>query len=455
MSKKALFINPSIYDFSAFNLWARPIGLLYMASIFKKLNFSIDVIDMLSLDYENDFLQENSNVIRSKQKKYSTYSYFKEEVEKPEQYKNIKRKFFRFGVDTKFLKKLLLCIEKPDIVFVTSHMSYWYKGVFDTINTVKEIFPITPIVLGGNYAKLCYNHAKEKSKATHIFIDNKIDTLITYVSHILDIPWLIEKFNIEFKKDTQVIFQILPYFDCYKNNNFIPLLTSIGCPYSCSYCASKFVSGPFIEKSIDLVQKDLMSYNSIYSIKDIAFYDDALLYNKRQRIIPFLEFIAEKNFNNLNFHTPNAVHIREIDNTVAYLLKNANFKTLRFGFESNINWIQKDSDSKVKNSELIKAITSLKKAGYTKNELAAYILIGLPNQKISEVIETIKFVKSLDITCKLAEFSPIPNTAYYEKAKKIAKIDLDEPLYHNNSVLSLWSPTFSDNAIQELKDMAK
>jgi hypothetical protein len=44
---RALFINPLIHDFAAYDLWVKPLGLLTIAAYLKKLGVSISLIDCL------------------------------------------------------------------------------------------------------------------------------------------------------------------------------------------------------------------------------------------------------------------------------------------------------------------------------------------------------------------------------------------------------------------------
>ena len=39
---RLLLINPWIYDFTAFDLWTKPIGLLYIASYLRQVGYHID-----------------------------------------------------------------------------------------------------------------------------------------------------------------------------------------------------------------------------------------------------------------------------------------------------------------------------------------------------------------------------------------------------------------------------
>ena len=56
----ALLINPWITDFAAYNLWAEPLGLLYVASILHVAGADVSYIDCLySAAQENPVPREN------------------------------------------------------------------------------------------------------------------------------------------------------------------------------------------------------------------------------------------------------------------------------------------------------------------------------------------------------------------------------------------------------------
>ncbi len=454
MKQNILLINPPVCDFAAFNLWSRPLGLLYIANILKILDLNITVIDALSPDYEKDFILFNKEVLPSKKKYFSTYHYYKEEVSKPEVYKSIKRKYYRFGISSCFLRKLTLKLFMPDLILITSGMTYWYKGIFEFIDVLKEIYPDVKIILCGSYVKLCYEHAAKYSKADYVF-NNDINELINLISIMLHNNGIFEKYKKIFHENRHILFQVLPYYDCYSDNEFLPFLTSVGCVNQCRYCASHLLYPGFHEKNSADMINELKFYLEIYNVKNISFYDDALLINKNQRIIPFIRYVIDNKID-INFHTPNGLHINSIDRELAILLKQSGFKTLRFGFESYISKFQKDSDYKTNNRNFEKALNDLFAAGFTGKEIGIYILMGLPNQSVKDVAKTISFIKKFDVTCKLCEYSPIPGTFYFHESLKTTKIDFSgDPLYHNNSALELWSPVFNESVIKELKDMAR
>ena len=64
--------------------------------------------------------------------------------------------------------------------------------------------------------------------------------------------------------------------------------------------------------------------------------------------------------------------------------------------------------------------------------------MGLPDQPLEEVVESIHFVHERGVQVRIAEFTPIPGTAEWERASAVYGFDPDsDPLLHNNCVFSL------------------
>jgi len=446
MNKRLLLINPPIYDFSAYNLWARPLGLLYLSSFLKSIGFDVDYIDCLSSDYHNNYDKNN---------KYSIYNYYKEEVEKPHVYKSVKRYYYRFGLNPHELSKMLQVLKKPDLIMVTSIMTYWYPGVIEAISILKKIFTGTPVLLGGIYATLCKEHAVKESNADYIFTGNDFGKLVMLICRILNDEKFFFMYNKKYPGGVKNIFLFYPDYNNYSKNDYIPVLTSIGCVNKCKYCASGILNNSYISRECSHVINELEYWFGKYNINDIAFYDDALLYDSKKIFIPLLEWIIKKELS-VNFHTPNGMHLKFITNRIADLMKNTGFKTLRFGLESIKSKYRIDSDNKINMIRFEKSINILIKSGFNNNQIGVYILMGLPGQVPDEVISTIDFVKSFNVKVKLCEYSPVPYTEYFYKAKLNTNADFEkEPLYQNNTTLFLWNKNFSEDCINELKCLIK
>lgn len=404
-------VNPPVFDFAYMDLWSKPLGLLFLLESLKKDN-EVALLDCIA----QSSLGEKS---------YGRTKTLKTEIEKPEVYKNIPRKYFHFGLQK---EQIVSWLEDkygngaPDYILVTSAMTYWYLGVKWIISLLKEIYPEAKIVLGGIYASLCYNHALRLGA-------DCVDS------------------------DRSEPEALHPAFDLYETAPYGVLMTSFGCPFSCKYCASKILWPCYHRRPLKDVINDFEFQKSL-GISDVAFYDDALLLDKENYFYPLTDYISS--VSNVRMHTPNGLHVRQIDEKCAEILYERNFKTIRLSLESIDPKVAHDSSDKVARAEYSMAVKNLHKAGYLVNDCETYILVGLPNQDIQSVKDTIAFVKDCGAKPKLAEYSPIPGTAYFEDLAGKMPLLAQEPLLQNNSVYcSYFSKDIEPGVLQQLKDSCR
>lgn len=248
---------------------------------------------------------------------------------------------------------------------------------------------------------------------------------------------------------------LYPAFDLYPHLNYICIATSKGCPFRCTYCASPILSKGFFRRDPLKVVDEVEYWADHYRINNIAFYDDALLVEPLNHFIPMMNEVLRRGVK-CNFHTPNALHIREIDEEVATLLYRSQFKTIRLGFETSNEVTQIETGGKVDNKEFRQSINHLKRAGYSGEEMGVYIMAGLPGQRVGEVEESIAFVRETGAKPILVEYSPIPHTPLFEKAKEFSQFDIEtEPLFHNNSILPCQWDGFTLSDFRRLKEKIK
>ncbi len=313
------------------------------------------------------------------------------------------------------------------MIGITSGMTYWYPGVFKVIEIVKSFFKEVPVLLGGIYATLCYDHAVKHSGADIVFEGRDKRDALTLIAELTDIE--LPTSNPEQRTDTY------PAFDLYPELDYICMATSRGCPFTCTYCASQFLNRGFVRRDPLRVVEEIDYWTKEYNVKNIAFYDDALLIEPSEHIIPVLKEVMRRGIR-CNFHTPNGLHIQEIDGELAEILFIGGFKTIRLGFETSNEGTQAETGDKVDNQDFKRAVRNLRRAGYSGEEIGVYIMVGLPGQRVKEAEESIAFVKETGAKPLLVEYSPIPQTAMFERAKRMSPFDLEnEPLFHNNTIL--------------------
>jgi radical SAM superfamily enzyme YgiQ (UPF0313 family) len=322
-----------------------------------------------------------------------------------------------------------------DIVLMTSIMSYWYPGAQKAIEIVRDTAGDVPVILGGIYASLYHEHASQNSGADFIY-KGRLNESLNFALYTFG-------FKLKRKGEPKPYYKL----DLYGEYPFAPLLTAQGCPFNCSYCASGLLSANYQRRPLEDVFREVCGLYNM-GVRDLAFYDDALLIDPEDHIKPILRKIAGTGLE-LRLHTPNGLHARFIDYELAGLMKKSGFKTIRLSLETADPERQRNTGGKVNNEDMKRAVMLFKKHGFTKQDIGVYLMYGLPGQDIEEVKEGIEFLKSLNVRINLTEFSPIKGTKAWDELVKNGVIsDNLDPLLTNNTVFSY---LYSDYDHEELK----
>lgn len=436
---QVLAVNPWIYDFAAYDLWLKPLGLLQIVSVLRNRGCKVSLIDCLDRHHPRLSSFYKSGGPRNKQ--YGCGNYYNEVVAKPSCFRQIPRRYKRYGFPFALFEEETEKISQPEVILVSSGMTYWYPGVFEAITRLKKRFPETPLILGGIYATICYQHATGHCGADFVFKGGDISKLIKLIEKVTgkNLP----------VKDLTANFPGYPAHDLYSRNDYIALHTSVGCPFNCSYCAVSILSGKFERRPPRQVFDEIEYFYENFQVKNFVFYDDALLFREREHFQEIGKLIADKRLD-CYFHTPNGLHARFLSEDTARLMKEMGFVLPRLSLETVDQERQAATGGKVITGELKQALENLRKAGYAPGEVGVYVMMGMPGQETQEVWDTIQFVHSLGAKVLLVEYSPIPGTKDWERSG--LESDLD-PLLHNNSLFPLHTLSEWKN-FQRLKDEA-
>ena len=398
-----LLVNPPIYDFTAYDFWLRPYGLLRVGGRLRA--HKLTVFDHL---------------VSSGRDGFGRGRFDRQLVAKPAPLGDIPRRFYRFGRPREDFRARLM-EEKFDLVLVQTVMTYWYLGVREVIEVVRDLQPHAKIVLGGVYATLCPEHAASLG-ADQVIAGLDLEPLGVPLS------------------------DGVPYWEGADREVGVLKITE-GCPFRCTYCSVPVVYPGFGARSLDVCLEELRHLARL-GARNVAFYDDALLFKADCILAPFLERVLEENLH-FSFHTPNALNARFITPEIARLMVRAGFKTFFLGFESSAYQWQRKTGGKVYSEEFADAVRALRGAG--AESITAYIIIGHPSSDQQDLEASIRFAAEQGARVMLSEFAPIPGTPDGESCR--AFTELDEPLNHNKTAFT--SRFLGPDRVNRLKALAR
>ncbi len=388
--KRFLLVNPYACDFACYDYWLKPLGLLYISSILKSYGHETVMVDCLHR--------------RAGPQEYGKGRLDSQETIKPGALKTYPRKYSNYGIFGEKLYNILKRIKTPDMILLSTSMTYWYPAAAETARILRDVFPGVKIAAGGTYITLCPGHARENIDADYFFEGAELRGFFDFIG------------------ENYMPFNQWPSpdYSCYETLDYAVTRTSAGCARGCPYCGiSRIWKGFFTRKPGDITEE----FNYYYSlgIRDMAFYDDALLEN------PFLLESLGSLPGKIRIHTPNGINPRLIDWTTADLLKKSCFLNPVIAADTL------GSAGRPKNSkkEIERAAESLYRAGYRRGEISAYLIMGLPGHSLQDFLKEAVFLNKLGIRVLIAEYAVVPGCGYDEI---IAPEVLNEPLLHNNSI---------------------
>lgn len=408
---KILLINPPIYDFSAYDVWLKPLGLLYLSNILKANGFEVILLDCTDRNFFSHI----------KTKEDGTGKLLYEVVKKPEILENIPLNYKRYGAKIQDIENFLSSNKDVDYVVITSSITYWYYGIKEIVELTKSIISNAKILLGGNYPTLSTQHAINlfSSKVNKIFFNPGFLELLEYLG-IKNV-----------KKYENFTNYPPPDYSLYKKVWYVVVRFSYGCFYNCEYCASKILNKKYVQKDIKQFTEEIKYLYYTTNCKNFVFYDDALFNHYNIKIIKkFLKEIIKLNLN-LKFFTPNGINPKFVDKELATLMKETNFQEPRLSLETISDITHLFVDKKITLKEFESGLENLLTSGYKPNEISVYILAGLPYENIEDVYKSINYLSKYNIRIRLCEMSPVPKTKFFYRLG--LKEDID-PLLLNNSI---------------------
>jgi len=440
-----LLVNPWIHDFAAYDLWAGPLGLLSIGAVLQENGYQVRLLDCL--DRWHPALLARQGRSEPKGTAYGTGKWPKEVLPTPHVLAHVRRRYGRYGVPKDRILADLARLPRPAAVLVTSGMTYWYPGVVEAIQAVRTRFPGVPIALGGIYATLCPDHAARAGA----------DAVLPGEGEVAALRWVDGVTGRASDYDRYRTLDDLPSpaHDLRVGPRAIGVLTARGCPYSCSYCATRLLNAGFRQRDPLRVVGEIDHWVS-RGTTDIAFFDDALLVNTGRHLHVILDEVIGRGLR-VRFHTPNGLHAELLDETLARQMRRAGFETIRLGLDTapSRQAQQRAPAGKVTPAGFERAVAALWAAGFTVDQVGAYVLVGRPDQTADEVRESVEYAHRLGVPVRLAFYSPIPGTPDYDQAVAVGALPSDaDPLLHNNTAWPLAGWWMTAQEMQGIKEQA-
>ena len=339
--------------------------------------------------------------------------------------------------------------EKPDFIGV-SGLSYDFFGMIELCNLIKqnEKLKIKLLIIGGVHVSSLPEYSLKKTHADIAVIGEAEESIVELLSTINNNDNLKKVKGIGFFENNNyyqterrplienldsipfpawhlidIKRYTLPHALFLKKLPFFAIITTRGCTFRCTYCAShSFWRDRIRFRSIKNVVDEIEYLIKVYNAKEIQIWDDNFTL-KRSYVIEFAKEIARRKIKIL-FSCPNGVRIDTLDENLLKIMRSIGFYSLLFGVETPSKNIQKIIKKDLKLESVPIIINQAKKLGYFTR---ASFIIGLPGETINDLYQTLNYSLKLKIdNANFLMFNPLAGSEFFNiwlKNKDIDEVD--------------------------------
>lgn len=378
-----------------------PLGLAYIAATLEEHGTHVKIIDLNQKSYGNRSISILNNILRHENPKLVGISCLTSYYD---QAKTIARlvkdydeeiKVVMGGIHPSSLPKLVLHDENVDFVVVG-------EGEFTTLELCQNLDRKEkyPTIDGFGF--------KENGK----IVINKPRKLIDDLDRLPFPSWHLIPPS-EYPPSPQGFF--------VKDYPVAPIITSRGCPYACTYCASNnFWRRKWRARSPDNVVSEIELLAEKYGVKEVEISDDNFTLDKI-RAGKICEGLIRRNLN-IHWSCPNGIRVDKIDRELLRKMKRSGCYMIIFGVESLSERVLRRVRKKTDISQIKKAVKISRHEGIITG---GFFIFGLPYETSNSALQTIKLAKKLDLDfAQFHVFTPLPGSTEFSNWIKKEKIDL-------------------------------
>jgi radical SAM superfamily enzyme YgiQ (UPF0313 family) len=278
-------------------------------------------------------------------------------------------------------------------------MTYGYRGTVEVIDECKKLYPDVEVRLGGIYPTLCYDHAREHTKADVIYKG--------------ECP--------EFK-DCLLDYEVMP-----NPPQYIIVQLCKGCPNKCKFCAVSYLDGPVVRYvDIDESIENIKFLNNKYGLDKIKLWGSNLLMPKKGKL--FEEWLdkliaLDKNF---TISCPEGFAPELITVDICRKLEKAGFRNVVIPLEeANKNALVNNLGKVYNIDQWERAIGYAIEGGVPRSKITVPIIIGTPGQTPQDILDFMKIYNRLGVKPWVSKYIPVPKSQWYEESEYFKSLDLE------------------------------
>jgi radical SAM superfamily enzyme YgiQ (UPF0313 family) len=410
---KVLLIQPPVRDFYDTDVRLQPIGLAYLKSAIVKHLRDIEVIIK---DYHGGCGRKT--VAIPKELRHLT-DYYPVADKSPF---STFHQYYHFGKSFDEIEAEVAAL-KPEVVGISSLFTPYFRQALEVAARVKNRSGAI-VVMGGSHASAVPESLLASPHVDYVIRGEGEKPLVEFLRSVKCQKPVENVPNLAFKRDGEMIFnpiqdnfsiEELPIPDL---GDFEPsaytlagkpmtfMITSRSCPHKCSFCSVHTTFGTdYRRRSLENVLEEIqLRYQQGYRVID--FEDDNLTYYKQTFKELCRRLIACFPRRDMQFVAMNGISYLSLDDELLELMCQAGFSHLNLALVSSDKTVRETTKRPHTLEAYVRVVTQAHRLGF---KIVSYQILGLPNETLDSMIQTLAFNARLPVLLGASPFYQTPN----------------------------------------------
>ena len=421
---KILLIQPPIEDFYQTSIRTQPLGLAYVAASLQAHGHQVEILDCQTEKKRPVPVPHELSYLRGFYP-FDDRSPFK-----------LYRGYYHFGMDREEIRRTIEGSD-ADVFGISSSFTPYHHEALEIARTIKESDERKIVVMGGSHVS-CDPAGVLRSP----FVDYAV-----LGEGEIRLPLLLDRIEkgreggigemdgIGYRKEGREVIHPLETFigdldalphparelldpDRYrmKKGRSTMVITSRGCPHGCAYCSSRLVMGSsFRVRTPESVLREMKECQDRYGIQSFDIEDDNFTLDRKRAKRLMNLIIGTFGEGGIELTAMNGVSFASLDEELLGVMKEAGFHTV------NLSYVSSDPSTKERMGRpqakigFEEVLEGTKRAGL---DVVAYAILGLPGQRIEEMVDTLIYLMGKRVLIGPSIYYPTPGTPLFERCKK-------------------------------------
>lgn len=308
-----------------------------------------------------------------------------------------------------------LKILRPDFVGISS-LTCEAQLLSDIARTVKTTVQSCVVLAGGPHASLVQERLLDDDNIDFVFIGEGEKTIVEFLkafpekgglSHVAGLAYrtadgcvkTAPRQPLDSLDDYPIIPSVWDLIDIHryaaydnwngirKEKDYAPIVSSRGCPFSCTFCRSRDIFGStFRARTAQHVVSEIRALYEQYRIREFHFYDDVFNFDV-ERAKQICSLLIDSQLP-VHIAFPNGMRIDRMSEELIGLLRKAGTYKINYGIET-VNQDVLERHHKSLNTACVSE--TINRTAATGIITTGYFIFGLPGDTTEDMLKTISF----------------------------------------------------------------